>query len=34
MLGYEGAEYVLYEDDGIGKEYDKEENYRTLKKEK
>ena len=34
MLGYEGAEYVLYEDDGIGKEYDKEGNYRTLRKEK
>lgn len=33
MLGYEGAEYVLYEDDGAGKEYDKAENYRTLKKE-
>ncbi|MCI8795561.1 MAG: alpha-glucosidase [Dorea sp.] len=33
MLGYERAEYVLYEDDGAGKEYDKAENYRTLKKE-
>lgn len=32
MLGYAGAEYTLYEDDGVGKEYDKEENYRTLKK--
>ena len=31
MLGYAGAEYTLYEDDGVGKEYDKEENYRTLK---
>lgn len=31
MLGYEGAEYTLYEDDGIGKEYDKKDNYRILK---
>ena len=31
MLGYAGAEYTLYEDDGVGKEYEKEENYRTLK---
>ncbi len=32
LLGYEGAEYTLYEDDGIHKDYDKEENYRVLKK--
>ena len=31
MLGYAGSEYTLYEDDGVGKEYEKEENYRTLK---
>ncbi len=30
MLGYPGAEYSLYEDDGIGKEYEKAGNYRTL----
>ena len=32
LLGYEGAEYTLYEDDGIHKDYDSEENYRVLKK--
>lgn len=32
LLGYEGAEYTLYEDDGIHKDYDREENYRVLKK--
>ena len=32
LLGYEGAEYTLYEDDGVHKDYDKEENYRVLKK--
>lgn len=31
MLGYTGAEYTLYEDDGIGKDYENKENYRTLK---
>lgn len=31
MLGYPGAEYTLYEDDGVGKNYDRAENYRTLK---
>ena len=31
MLGYEGAEYVLYEDDGVHKEYENPENYRTLR---
>ena len=32
LLGYEGAEYTLYEDDGVHKDYDREENYRVLKK--
>lgn len=32
MLGYEGSSYTLYEDDGIHKDYDKEENYRILTK--
>ncbi|MCI8666352.1 MAG: alpha-glucosidase [Dorea sp.] len=32
MIGFEGAEYMLYEDDGITKEYEKEEHYRKLKK--
>ncbi len=32
MLGYEGAEYTLYEDDGVSKEYEKLENCRILKK--
>lgn len=31
MLGYDGAEYTLYEDDGVSKEYENAENYRTLK---
>lgn len=31
MIGYEGAEYVLYDDDGIHKDYDNANNYRTLK---
>ena len=31
MLGYPEAEYTLYEDDGIGKDYENKENYRTLK---
>lgn len=30
LLGYAGSSYTLYEDDGIHKEYDKEENYRVL----
>ncbi|MCI5595384.1 MAG: alpha-glucosidase [Lachnospiraceae bacterium] len=29
MIGYEG-EYVLYEDDGVHMDYEKEENYRVL----
>ena len=32
LLGYEGAEYTLYEDDGVHKDYDRGENYRVLKK--
>lgn len=32
MLGTEGASYVLYEDDGIHKDYDNPKNYRTLVK--
>lgn len=32
MLGYEGAEYILYEDDGVHKDYENTENYRVLKK--
>ena len=32
MLGYEGSSYTLYEDDGIHKDYNKEENYRVLTK--
>ena len=32
LLGYEGAEYTLYEDDGVHKDYDREDNYRVLKK--
>lgn len=31
LLGFEGAEYVLYEDDGVSKEYGMPENYRVLK---
>ena len=30
MIGFEGAEYVLYEDDGVTKEYEKEGHYRKL----
>ncbi len=30
VLGYEGAEYALYEDDGISKEYDLEKNCRII----
>ena len=30
MVGYQGAEYVLYDDDGIHKDYENEENYKTL----
>lgn len=31
MLGYEGAEYDLYEDDGVSKSYKKPEEYRKMK---
>lgn len=31
MLGYEGAEYELYEDDGVSKDYDAAGNFRVLK---
>ncbi len=31
MIGYEGAEYVLYDDDGIHKDYDIKKNCRVLK---
>lgn len=31
LLGFEGAEYVLYEDDGVQKEYEAPENYKVLK---
>lgn len=30
MLGYQGAEYELYEDDGVSKDYKKPEEYRKL----
>ena len=30
MIGYKGAKYVLYDDDGVHKDYDKKENYKTL----
>ena len=32
MLGYEGAEYVLYNDDGIHKDYENKKNFSILKK--
>ena len=32
MLGYENSEYVLYEDDGIHKDYENTKNYRKIKK--
>ena len=31
LIGYEGAEYVLYDDDGVHKDYDMEKNCRVLK---
>ena len=31
MIGFEGAQYTLYEDDGIHKDYGNVENYRKLK---
>ena len=30
MLGYEGAEYLLYDDDGVHKDYDLDRNCRVL----
>lgn len=30
LLGYDGAEYVLYDDDGVHKDYEKPAHYRTL----
>ena len=30
MIGFEGAEYVLYEDDGVHKDYENVDNYRKL----
>ena len=32
MLGYENGEYLLYEDDGIHKDYENPKNYRKMKK--
>lgn len=32
MYGYEGAEYTLYNDDGIHRDYDNNENYTVLRK--
>ena len=32
LIGYEGAEYRLYNDDGIHKDYDNKSNYSTLSK--
>ena len=32
LLGYDGSSYLLYEDDGIHKEYENPENYRKLTK--
>ena len=32
LIGYEGAEYRLYDDDGIHKDYDNKSNYSTLSK--
>lgn len=31
MIGFEHAEYTLYEDDGIGKDYENPANYRVLR---
>ena len=31
VIGYLGAEYLLYEDDGIHKDYDNPKNWRTVK---
>ncbi|MCI8417012.1 MAG: alpha-glucosidase [Lachnospiraceae bacterium] len=31
LIGYPGSQYVLYEDDGVHKDYQNPENYRTLR---
>ena len=31
LIGYDGAGYVLYDDDGVHKDYDMEKNRRILK---
>ena len=31
LIGYEGSEYVLYDDDGVHKDYDMKKNCRILK---
>ena len=31
MIGYKGAEYIFYDDDGVHKDYENPENYRTLR---
>lgn len=33
LLGYSGAEYTLYDDDGVHKDYDNEKNLSVLKKQ-
>ena len=33
LLGYDGAEYALYNDDGVYKDYDNEKNLSILKKQ-
>lgn len=33
LLGYKGAEYVLFEDDGVHKDFENKNNYRILTKE-
>ena len=30
LIGYKNSSYTMYEDDGIHKDYDKEENYRVF----
>ena len=32
LLGYDGAEYVMYQDDGVHKNYNSPDNYRTMRK--
>ena len=33
LIGYEGASYELYTDDGVGKDYENPEHYKMLKME-